>query len=297
MRLLDVFRIMNEAPIRDFDVQPSATTPDTNTWSDRDKRKLSSPAFEKLARKKIKTGIPIDVTIIGISQDDADDADFLDEPSNWMSGNVMGRKFIDMLDDYSGVVDSERFEHLTGIHMIPTEDAITAVFLSNTNDASSAMPVSPWILCHRLSHSIFDAASKLHLGEKARQNAYPFINVPLEWLTMNSAKPGKRMANTGETGVELMAQFLHDGKITLARVEGMVSPTQARLTNGHTVYAEPDDKKLRSIPDNQVMSGNDVTDPLEADEMNWEIEDLESQLNISAGIIVDAALGMLVVAP
>ena len=282
MRLLDVFRIMNEAPIRDFDVQPSATTPDTNTWSDRDKRKLSSPAFEKLARKKIKTGIPIDVTIIGIPQDDADDAEFDDQ--NWMSANMMGKKFIDMLDDYSGVVDSERFEHLTGIHMIPTEDAITAVFLSNTNDANSAMPVSPWILCHRLSHSIFDAASKLHLGEKARQNAYPFITVPQEWLTMNSAKPGKRMANAGETGVELMAQFLHDGKITLARPES-VNPefpdNYVVLSNGHEVMI------------------NDGTDDVATspEDLAWEIEDLESQLNISAGIIVDAALGMLVVAP
>jgi hypothetical protein len=285
MKLLDVFRIMNEAPIRDFDVQPSATTPDKNTWGDRDKQKLASPSFEKLARKKIKTGIPIDVTIIGMPQVDDEEYPYADPSFNWMSGRTMGQEFIHMLDNYSGVVEADKFTELTGTTVVPAPNAITAVFMSNTNDVSSAMPVSPWILCHRLSHSIFDAASNKQLGEMARQNAYPFINVPFEWLTMNSAKPGKQMANGGEIGVELMAQFLHDGKITLARVDenktlelGMQE--MGVLTNGHTVYGD---------------TGGDDEIPME--DLTLHLEDKESQLNISAGILVNACLGKLVVAP
>ncbi len=284
MKLLDVFRIMNEAPIRDFDVQPSATTSDQNTWSDRDKQKLANPSFEKLARKKIKTGVPIDVTFVGMEQD-GEIVGHLDEPNNWMSGSLLGKKFIDMLDEYSGVVDPDKFAELTGTMVVPTPDALTVVFMSNTNDVSSAMPISPWIMCHRIGHSIFDAASNKQLGEMARQNSYPFIEVPTEWLTMRSAQPGKRMANAGETGVELMAQFLHDGKITLARIDeektlAMGIDELGILTNGHEVYGN---------------MGGDEDIPME--DLTLHLEDKESQLNISARILVEACIGKLVVAP
>jgi hypothetical protein len=82
-----------------------------------------------------------------------------------------------------------------------------------------------------------------------------------------------------------MAQFLHDGKITLARVDenktlelGMEEV--AVLTNGHEVYGN---------------MGGDEDIPTE--DLPLHLEDKESQLNISAGILVDACLGKLVVAP
>ncbi len=266
--------ILGEAPIRDFDVQPSVSTSDT--WGDRDQKRIASPEFETLARKKVKTGVPIDMVIIGLTHG----ADH-----SWMKDTKMSTEFMYMLEDYSGVVTPIALERLTGIKIVPATDAITAVFMSNTNDVTDAMPISPWMLCHRLAHSIMDAASKRDLGNDAFVNAYSFVNVPLEYMTMRSAQPGKVMSNTGERGVEALAQFLHDGKIILARVDeaktlALGMEEMAVLTNGHEVYGD---------------TGGD--EDVAVQDLDMHMEDMESQLNISGKIMVEACIGKLVVAP
>lgn len=272
--------ILGEAPIRDFDVQPSATTPDKNTWGARDKKKIANPSFETLARKKVKTAVPIDMVIMGIPQARLDL-----KGDNWIDREVMSEPFFDMLKNFSGVVSSSDFYKKFGVAINPAPDAITSVFISNTNDVRGAMPISPWILCHRLAHSIMDAASKKQIGDEAFNNAYPFMNVTHEYLTMRSAQPGKAMANAGEKGVEALAQFIHNGKITLARVDeaktlALGMEEVAVLTNGHEVYGN--------------LGGDEDVAVQDLDE---HLEDMESQLNISGKILVEACIGMLVVAP
>lgn len=252
--------ILGEAPIRDFDIDPSLGH--SRSWGDRDKKRIQKPEFEALARKKIKTAVPIDVVLMGMRHE-------------YTTDGRTNRNFSHALADWSGVMTPSQVQNSFDVSIEPASDALTALFLSNANDAKSAMPFSPWMLCHRMAHSILDAAAAEDLGGMALNNAYPFANVPKQYLTMKSASPGTVMDNEGEKGVEALAQFLHNGEIELAHVvrelDAVTDPT-SELSNG------------------QIVGG-------EADDLEFELRDMEEQLNISATILVNACLGKILVAP
>ena len=264
---------MNEAPIRDFTVDDSVFYKGSQ-FPQRDQNILDNPKAEVLARKKIKTAVPIDLVFLGFQPG---------THSQWVDNNKLSRAFKRMLDQYSGVVEPGDFADTFGTAVKPTSDGITAVYLSNANDVDSAVPMTPWIMMHRLSHSLLDAAVNGGLGNSAKLNVNPFRDINPQYLTTRSAREDN--IGSGEESVEALTQYLVTGKITMAWVverNDTLDGDEVVLSNGRTVW----DSEEGFDPE------EDPIDPM--DEM---LLDLEEQLNISAGIIVQAAIGKLVVAP
>lgn len=250
---------LTEAPVRDFYVDDSIEAPDSN-WSPRDVKVLSSLNIEELARKRIKTAVPIDMVFMNI---DSNKESWTDEHGD------MSSAFFSMLEDNSGVMTLGEYRGTFGHTLRVTPDGITAVFFSNTQDRDTKIGMTPWIMVHRMAHSLMDGASKN--SNEARMSMRHLQELDEYMLTMKSARTDT-MTN-GEAPIEALSQFLHDGKITLARVAHVIDDDSVQLTNGR-----------------EAMSGN-------AEYLNDVLEQIEERVNIAAQIIVNAAIGKVVVAP
>jgi hypothetical protein len=279
-------RDMKEAPVRDFEVDPSVNQYYHGTWNRRDQQMLNQPKMKEITTRRIKTAIPIDMHFIGLIQ--------MDKSAKWMSSQsptagTMTDKFREFLSDYSGVMSAKAAEQQFGVEIEPATDAISVLYLSNTNDVASAIPFTPWIMTHRLGHSLEDAARNKQLGPDARGAEDILANSVVNgmdddedsilkqsitpFLTMKSAKQMK--LDEGEAVPEMIAQFLYEGKVRLARAVLPSGQRMIRLDNGLFPHAE--------IPD--------------VAQFNILIEQEEQRINQLVGTIVKGAIGLLVVAP
>ena len=281
--------VLYEAPVRDFEVDPSINQYYHGTWSRRDQAMLGNPKMADIVTKRIKTGIPIDMHFAGVIQ--------MDRSEKWMSSHsqTAGRmtdKFREVLQDESGVSSAKAVSRKWGVDIVPAKDAITVLYMSNTNDVSSAIPFTPWIMTHRLGHSLDDAAQANQLGSAASgarslmeeivvgNDEYTDLAQPISsFMTMKSARTTS--LDEGEEIPELLAQYIYEGRIRLARYVHQSGRNHFKLSNGLT-----GDTLISNHPDSE--DGN---------EMNKRIENVEQQLNEMAETIVTAAIGLLVVAP
>lgn len=275
-----------EAPVRDFEVDPSVNQYYHGTWNRRDQAMLNQPKMKEITTRRIKTTIPIDMHFAGLIQ--------MDRKAKWMSSTNtrVGRMtdtFRQVLQDESGVTTAKAVSNKWGVDIKPASDAITVLYLSNTNDVESAIPITPWIMTHRLGHSLEDAARAGQLGTEARGAEDLLANSVVNgmdddedsilkqsitpFLTMKSATSLK--LDEGEATPEMIAQYLYSGKVRLARAVLPSGQRMIRLSNGLFPHAE--------IPD--------------VDEFNVLIEQEEQRINQLVGTIVKGAIGLLVVAP
>ena len=250
---------------------------------------LGNPKMADIVTKRIKTGIPIDMHFAGVIQ--------MDRSQKWMSSQSdkagrMTDKFREVLQDESGVTSAKAVSRKWGVDIVPAKDAITVLYMSNTNDVNTAIPFTPWIMTHRLGHSLEDAAQAGQLGSAASgalslmeeivlgHDEYTDLAQPLTpFMTMKSARTGK--LDEGEATPELLAQYIYEGEIRLARYVAPSGMHHFQLSNGQ--FAD-------TIID---ANRHDVG----GDDMNELIENVEQQLNEMAETIVTAAIGLLVVAP
>jgi len=285
MRLLNFLKL-TEAPVRDFTVDPSVNQYYHGTWNRRDQAMVGNPKMVDIVTKRIKTAIPIDMHFAGVIQ--------MDRSQKWMSSQSdsagrMTDKFREILQDESGVTTAKAIKQKWGIDIVPAKDAITVLYMSNTNDVDTAIPFTPWIMTHRLGHSLEDAARAGQLGSDARGAEDLLANSVVNgmdddedsilkqsitpFLTMKSATSLK--LDEGEAVPEMIAQYLYSGKVRLARAVLPSGQRMIRLSNGLFPHDE--------IPD--------------VDEFNVLIEQEEQRINQLVGTIVKAAIGLLVVAP
>lgn len=284
---------LTEAPVRDFEVDPSVNQYYHGTWGRRDQAMLGNPKMADIATKRIKTAIPIDMHFAGVIQ--------MDRSQKWMSSHSqnVGRMtdtFRQVLQDESGVSTAKAVSQKWGVDIVPAKDAITVLYMSNTNDVQSAIPITPWIMTHRLGHSLEDAARAGQLGPDARgaediltnsvvngldDDEDSYLHQPITpFLTMKSATTHK--LDEGEANPEMIAQYLHSGRVRLARAVAPSGNLMWKMSNG--LYADV-------IMDEH---GDDINTP---EKMNKVIEQEEQRINQLVGTIVKAAVGLLVVAP
>jgi hypothetical protein len=100
------------------------------------------------------------------------------------------------------------------------------------------------------------------------------------FLTMKSART--TTLDEGEEIPELLAQYIYEGRIRLARAVEPSGNLMWKMNNGLHTDVIVDE------------SGNDIDTP---EKMNKVIEHVEQQLNEMAKEVVTAAIGLLVVAP
>lgn len=248
-----------EAPVRDFYVDDSVTMPDS-TWTDRDKRLLDNPKIEVLARKRIKTAVPLDMYFLGL------------EDQGWLKNDRLSSAYDRILTTKQGIIGRDELYKLFGVRINPASDAINVVYLSNTQDTDTANPMTPWIMMHRLSHALLDNANQ-RIGADFWNLS---MQISADFLTMKTGRHPDMMVG-GEEMVELLTQYLHDGEIKLARAVSENRHGVFEMSNGVKHYAHDPD--------------------ISRDEFNRVLTKLEAQANREGQSVLQQAIGEIVLSP
>lgn len=209
-----------EAPIGNLEVHKMD---EPGTFPDADRKLLTNPAHIQKIRKKFeKTPYLFNLY-------------FVNKPSENLYVNKDG-KFTDTfqtdLENYNGFSNiKDEVKELTGLDVVPDPSAITVVFVSNANSINS-VNMTPWMVAHRIGHAMSDA----FYGD---WNAV-LKKLNKEFLTMRSARQDQ--LNDGDGPVELVAQYLMQGKITIKipddyeiirdKIEGIRDAANNLIKNG-----------------------------------------------------------------
>lgn len=253
-------RVVAEAPVRDFYVDPSVEPgPDeVSTWDPPDRKVIQSPNIEQLARKRIKTSVPLDLV-------------FMHAPTvgDQRTQVPLVGWWAKYLEKYSGIMTAEDFRNAFGQAIKTTPDGITAVFFSNVQPEDK-IPMTPWTMVHRIGHAFVDHKTR----DTSFRRAYETLGKieDMEWnyggiLTMKSARDNRM--GEGEIPVELIAQYLHDGRIRFPEA---------------TDY----DEEFEELT---LSTGAELPMTLE------EYEAITSEANQAVEYMVNQAIGNVVVAP
>ena len=293
------FARLYEAPVRSMTVGDLDTP--HSSFSPTDRAMLQSPRAQLIAKKRIKTAIPIDINIYAIPggapwqrNTDTLGAMPMQDYSDDTYSQVL---FNQQLERWSGIMDPEYASEIVGQPIQVHNDSVNVLYLSNANKQNS-VPLTPWMMMHRLGHALEDAARKGHFGSDAseahddlfgfytRRGGYMYGATLRMVMTTKSARDQR--LDDGETIPELMAQYLHSGHVRLTRPVSYedtgdeIVPYKFKLGNGIVLpvkYEELEDE------DNPMEA---ITRKLEGDEKAIE-EHLQE--------IISSAIGQLVVAP
>lgn len=211
MRYKEIF--LHEAPIADFDVH---NMEQPGTFSDRDRALLQDPAHVQHVKQRFQhcpyTFNLYFVNQPGTSYTGRPDSDMRDKGQ---TGRFTAEWYRDMA--HAGLVSTNTVRALTGLDVKASPDGITVVFLSNASE-SFPMPMSPWIIAHRVGHALTD-----NPGPGSLTQRIPDQNDPIRvggatttfgaMMTTKSARQGTLVA--GEAAAELIAQYIITGDVPL----------------------------------------------------------------------------------
>ena len=290
---------LTEAPVRNMNVGDLDAP--YSTFSATDRAMLQSPKAADVARKRIKTAIPIDINIYTIPggapwQKDTDTVYGKAPMQDYSDTSYNQALFNRQLERWSGVMRSDDAEEIIGQPIEVNKDSVNVLYLSNANKITS-IPLTPWMMMHRLGHSLEDAARKGHLGGNASEaldDLFGFYTRRMGYMygaslrQVMTTKAGRdETINDGDTVSELIAQYLHSGRIRLIRPVSY-EPTgdedvahKFTLSNGKTMFVKGDEL--------------DGGDPMKAFTNKLEADERSIAEHISE--IVRYAIGLLVVAP
>ncbi len=221
MKLLELFTKLDEMPLGRFD--PSGVGVNPEQYSPADTKLLTSPNYEaKLSRALSKSPMTINVLTVAIPK------------AKWEDPEAS----MDMLDLY-GTVDDYKFQELMrsrGVQLPDletTEGVINILILSNTPGQFNH-PITPWMMAHKIAHVVMEetglrgainnainiawedaTGDYLDVGTLDDDKDEVFAKM-LPMFTMRSARTGNM--NHSEVVIELMTQYLINGRITLTDV-------------------------------------------------------------------------------
>ena len=107
-----------------------------------------------------------------------------------------------------------------GAHEESTKRYITVILRGNV-DSQNRIPITPWILAHKIGHAIADTKFSLSRAGNHIENVYKYVKMikktvkgPLSSImTMKSARTGQ-LKESSEHVPEMIAQFLINGRVT-----------------------------------------------------------------------------------
>jgi predicted transcriptional regulator len=223
---------ISEAPISDIVSQDMNRE---GTFRPEDRKKIQSPEWqERVYRLFQSSPFPIMLYLINGS------------PENKIT--MTSKHFINRIDvsvdkvkDYVGIMSKERAETILQ-HPMDTEGKITAMMFHN--EGSERVGLTPWIVAHRIAHMFLERNDRpanesirymlfelqQHLNDLftylSRQPAFghlkqlnsndDILDMARTISTFRSARTGN-LRDSGEYGVELLAQFILKGKVTFSR--------------------------------------------------------------------------------
>jgi hypothetical protein len=240
------YRELIEAPIADIHVlgdPNNDTTFDQGTGFDTTDQKMITRGREHYIRAFSRTPHVFEIFFIN-------DAD-LDGSSEFAN---------DVVDDYAEAYGAGIHDSVLDIQGKP--GVIRHVQFANLSPIENRIPMTPWILAHKIAHAIQDSLTVLHnyykgVGNHIRQInrqlydialmiggedpinspidvkdtefGFPHFNDLVATLTMQSARSG-RLNNPFEVWAEVVAQYLVGGRVTM-RVGPDIQPLVNRLND------------------------------------------------------------------
>jgi hypothetical protein len=236
---------ISEAPIADFEVH--GDTSQEGSFRMDDLKAMSNPKWLKKVEHYFSR-VPQNINLYLVNV-----ADFV---------GAVGIRFnryrnLGRLDEWSGIRSLAEVQKIIGKVPPNAEQSITVVLVENEGDGR--IPLTPWMVAHRMAHALLtpdrgdigiargaflDKANTFISGAANRLSKIPHIRDELEALGHNpdvlapiqkiqligmelakfkSAQTGKiPEGREGELIVELLAQYLVQGKITFKRMDGNV---------------------------------------------------------------------------
>jgi hypothetical protein len=228
MRIKD---IINEAPLKDFEF--FGGDDEGSFRRDDIKAATSKKWLRKLKTSFVRTPYNFNVYVYNGTEGKVTLGDITIEPRD-----------LENVHKYAGVIDINVVADVIG-KMPPDSDvSITALLIEN--EGNERLPLTPWILAHRVSHAILYASNASKIGVYAKELEMMFSEflyamekalpdhgheIPIGGLTartngvakalatFHSGRTGK-LASAGEFVVEMMTQFIVRGEIVFNRLNG-----------------------------------------------------------------------------
>jgi hypothetical protein len=191
----------------------------------------------------------------------------------WIGNNKVNARELEHLNKYSGLQTLDTVRGLIGKTPPDAENSITAILIENEGDGR--IPLTPWILAHRIGHAIVDAgmgATKDHdiqmnylnadeifreilRSTKSRLSAVDEFENHFLDISDRSSEDAKRVAvligtmrsartgnytNGGEFFIELMAQVMTQGRV-IFRMPPTPSDPQYGVKVGERLQRQAED--------------------------------------------------------
>lgn len=185
------------------------------TFPAADRKLLTNPGhIEKIRRKFERTPFLFDLYFFNRSYAD-----------RYIRHGRFTAHWLRDMERYHGITNPVSIKKLIGLDINPDANAITVIFLSNAN-AESTINMTPWIVAHRIAHVITTSQTVPIVFEKEIPGTHYEV---IDFMTMRSARTDNMLE--GEEAVEMIAQYIMQGKVTLKVPDGLSSSI------GHNVAA------------------------------------------------------------
>jgi hypothetical protein len=220
--------ILNEMPMAHFGTLGDMTQP--GSMEDADRRAINNPKWQaKLTKQFSQTAEPLNLYImnaVGRTLDHSHNYTTTDGPQS-IKKTIQVSAF--SVSDFGGFYQPHDFE--TNFGFLPPEYKTAVNVLLVQNDGSDKLPLTPWMVGHRIIHAISNEARHWsrndevprHYDEYAREMGRTFgrlcsaVNldsreVVARVATMKSAKVGFKASRMGEFYIELATQAFLFGR-------------------------------------------------------------------------------------
>jgi hypothetical protein len=228
MRIKD---IINEAPLKDFEF--FGGDDEGSFRRDDIKAATSRKWLRKLKTSFVRTPYNFNVYVYNGTEGKVTLGDITIEPRD-----------LENVHKYAGVIDIEKVAKVIG--KLPPDSDVSITALLIENEGAERLPLTPWILAHRVSHAILYASHTTKIGVYAQELNTMFSEflyamekaliadgreMPMGGLTARANQVAKvvatfrsgrtgQLASAGEFMVEMMTQFIVRGEIVFNRLGG-----------------------------------------------------------------------------
>jgi hypothetical protein len=247
--------ILTEMPMAHFGTLGDMSQP--GSMEDSDRKAINNPKWRaKLMTQFSKTAEPLNLYIMNVvdrTMDHSHNYDTTDGPQS-IKKTINVSAF--SISEFAGFYKAHDFEANFGF--LPPEYQTAVNVMLMQNDGSDKLPLTPWMVGHRIVHAISNQAKHwsrnddvpMHYDEYAREMGRTFgrlcsaVNmdsreVVARVATMKSAKVGFKNSRMGEFYIELATQAFLFGRFVFDLSSFDIEPSERkRIEDGVAIARE-----------------------------------------------------------
>lgn len=272
-KFIDAANRLIEAPLNDFEISGSSDNP--GSFRDDDLRAFQNPKWLAKVRSAFSR-TPFRINVYAFNGDRRGRVLFhhqMPDGSHHPTNRLVKTTHQEKLAAYVGILSLDQFERWFGHAPQDTSTSISVVFLQNEGDGR--MPMTPWVLAHRLGHAIAYAGdmnnmrnTDLEISRARFRLLSSFNNLTYKLFhSLGGDKDDQRsnlalvgttrairtgnMINEGEFLIDCVAQYLILGKVVFSRpivepLRDTIEKFHNDLTDSEAMFNERIEKLLQA---------------------------------------------------